>query len=43
MVKRYRLGLRYAEWNSYNLLKNIPFEFVIVSLQKISKIYDTMK
>ena len=43
MVKRYRLGLRYAEWHSCNLLKNIPVEFVVVSLQKISKIFDTMK
>ena len=34
MVKRYRLGLTHAEWHSCNLLKNIPVEFVVVSLQK---------
>ena len=34
MVKRNDLGLTHAEWHSCNLLKNIPVEFVVVSLQK---------
>ena len=37
MVKRYRLGLRHAEWHSCNHVESIPVEFVVVSLQKIKK------
>ena len=42
MVIRYRSGLRHAEWHSCNLLESIPVEFVIISLQNINEIYDTM-